>query len=84
MLAQFQNKATVNNTGSGGGPHKVFYCFRIPPDLRSVVYCSALSNGGEEEWNFLWDQYKKSDVSTDQVLILSALGCTTKTDLLNR
>ena len=82
--AQFQHKATVTNTGNGGGPHKVFYCFRIPPDLRSVVYCSAVSNGGEGEWNFLWDQYKKSDVSTDQVLILSALGCTNETDLLNR
>jgi len=84
VLTQFQNKATVNNPGSGGGPHKVFYCFRIPPDLRSVVYCSALSNGEEKEWNFLWDQYKNATVATDQVLILAALGCTSKTDLLDR
>jgi hypothetical protein len=84
VLTEFQNKATVNKPGSGGGPHKVFYCFRIPPDLRSVVYCSALRNGGEDEWNFLWDQYKKTNVATDQVLILSALGCTSNTSLLNR
>jgi len=84
VLTQFQNKATVNKPGSGGGPHKVFYCFRIPPDLRSVVYCSALINGGEEEWDFLWEQYQKTNVATDQVLILNALGCTTKPDLLNR
>jgi hypothetical protein len=84
VLTQFQNKVTVNNPGSSWGPHKVFYCFRIPPDLRSVVYCSALSNGGEEEWNFLWDQYNKTNVATDQVLILAALGCTSKPDLLNR
>jgi hypothetical protein len=84
VLTQFQNKATVNKPGSGAGPHKVFYCFRISPDLRSVVYCSALINGGEEEWNFLWNQYQNTAVATDQVLILNALGCTTKPDLLNR
>jgi len=56
----------------------------ISPDLRSVVYCSALINGGEAEWNFLWEQYQKSTAATDQVLILNALGCTTKPDLLNR
>jgi hypothetical protein len=56
----------------------------IPPDLRSVVYCSALSNGGEEEWSFLWDQYNNTNVATDQVLILAALGCTSNTSLLNR
>jgi len=47
------------------------------------VYCSALSNGGEAEWIFLWDQYKKTNVSTEQVLILNALGCTKNTTLLN-
>jgi hypothetical protein len=84
VLTQFQNKATVNITENGGGPHKLCYCYRIPPDLRSVVYCSALSNGGEEDWNFLWDQYRKSNVATDQVLILAALGCTKNNTLLNR
>jgi hypothetical protein len=82
VLTQFQNKATFN-PGSGG-PHIVFYCFRIPPDLRSVVYCSAVSNGEEREWNFLWEQYKKTDVSNEQVTILSALGCTSNPDLLIR
>ena len=84
VLTKNQNKATVNKPGSDVGPHKVFYCFRIPPDLRSVVYCSALSNGGEEEWEFLWDQYKNSNVATDQALILPALGCTRDPDLLKR
>jgi len=84
VLAQIQNNAIVNNPGNGGGPHKVLYSFRIPPDFRSVVYCSALSNGGEAEWDYLWDQYKKTNVATDQVLILAALGCTRSTSLLNR
>jgi aminopeptidase N len=66
----------------GGGPHKVRYSYRIPPDLRSVVYCSAVSNGGQEEWNFLYDEFMKSNVASDQVLILSALGCTRDATLL--
>jgi hypothetical protein len=84
VLTQFQNKAAVNKPGSGGGPHKVFYCFRISPDLRSVVYCSALINGKADDWNFLWQKYLESNVATDQVLILNALGCTTNPDLLNK
>lgn len=55
---------------------------RIPPDLRSVVYCSAVSNGEETEWAFLLDQFLKSNVASEQVLILSALGCTRNASLL--
>jgi hypothetical protein len=83
VITQFQTKTTVNDPASDG-PHKVFYCFRIAPDLRSVVYCVALMDGGEDEWNFLWDQYKRTDVSTEQVLILTALGCARNSNLLNR
>jgi aminopeptidase N len=60
----------------GGGPQKVCYCYRIPPDLRSVVYCSAVSNGGVADWIFLLNQFMKTNVASEQVLILSALGCT--------
>jgi hypothetical protein len=48
------------------------------------VYCSALINGKAEDWDFLWEQYKNTDVATDQVLILAALGCTSNPNLLNR
>jgi hypothetical protein len=83
-VLKFKNKFGSLRVPGSGGPQKVFYCFRIPPDLRSVVYCSAVSNGEEREWNFLWEQYKKTDVSTEQDLILTALGCTSNPDLLNR
>nr|CAD7575715.1 unnamed protein product [Timema californicum] len=48
----------------------------IPPDVRTVVYCNALRQGGEVEWDFLWEQYLTSEVSTEQALILGVLGCT--------
>lgn len=55
----------------------------INPNLRSVVYCNALRYAnGTEEWNFLWDRYVKTKLSTEQVTILSALGCTRNEDLL--
>lgn len=44
--------------------------------MRRIVYCTAISRGDENEWNFLWQQYQKSNVATEKVLILSTLGCT--------
>ena len=67
-----------------GSSNKVCYCYRIPPDLRSVVYCSAVSNGGVDEWAFLYEEFLKSNVASDQVLILSALGCTRDANLLKQ
>jgi len=56
----------------------------IPANLRSVVFCTALEHGDEKEWNFLWDRYKESIITTEQVTILSALGCTKNVSLLTQ
>ncbi|CAG2063537.1 unnamed protein product, partial [Timema podura] len=50
----------------------------------SVTYCTSLRHGGETEWEYLWQKYLTSTVSTEQVLLLSALGCTTQETLINR
>jgi hypothetical protein len=54
----------------------------IPANLRSVVYCTALGHGDAAEWNFLWERYRESIITTEQVTILSALGCTKNVSLL--
>nr|CAD7396258.1 unnamed protein product [Timema cristinae] len=54
----------------------------IPADVSSVVYCTALREGGEEEWTFLKAQYDSSNVGTEQVLLLTALGCSTGTQII--
>lgn len=41
-----------------------------------MVYCTAISEGNKDDWEFLWGRFKKSDVAAEQVLILNALGCT--------
>lgn len=58
--------------------------FRIPKDLRQVVYCQALKVGGEKYWEFLWERYQKSNAATEQQLILSSLGCVQELWLLQR
>ncbi|KAJ8889377.1 hypothetical protein PR048_008876 [Dryococelus australis] len=57
---------------------------RIDPDMAAVVYCNGLRYGGEMEWQFLWQKYLSSNVSTEQVLLLENLGCTSVESLAHR
>lgn len=52
--------------------------------MRRIVYCSAVRNGGQREWDFLWNRYQKSNVATEKSSILGALGCTKEVWLLSR
>lgn len=56
----------------------------IPIDLRSIVYCVAIRQGGDVEWSFLWQRYKRTQVATVREQILSALSCTREVWLLSR
>ncbi|XP_033249784.1 aminopeptidase Ey-like isoform X4 [Drosophila miranda] len=48
----------------------------VPQNLRSVVYCAALRQGDEYDWNFLWQRYCNATAASERRLILQALGCT--------
>ncbi|XP_037950077.1 aminopeptidase N-like [Teleopsis dalmanni] len=56
----------------------------IPTDLRSVVYCTAMRHGNDDDWHFLWLRYKNSNVAAEKKTIISALGCTREVWLLQR
>lgn len=56
----------------------------ISPNLKGVVYCTAVRTGGEMEWNFVWKRYLESNVGSEKDLLLYALGCTRETWLLSR
>ena len=56
----------------------------IDVNLRSSVYCNAIANGGQTEWDFGWQRYTKSNVATEKELLLEALSCTQKLELINR
>nr|WBG54457.1 aminopeptidase N-like protein [Austinograea rodriguezensis] len=54
------------------------------PNVKTVVYCRAVEVGGEEEWNFAWSRYLKSNVASEKTRLLSAMGCTKKQWILSR
>ncbi|CAD6993578.1 unnamed protein product [Ceratitis capitata] len=56
----------------------------IPPNLRGIVYCTALQYGNEYEWDFAFERYRMSTVSTEKELLLSALGCSLEPWILSR
>jgi len=58
--------------------------FRISPNLKSVVYCTAIRVGGQSEWEFAWQRYRGTNVGSEKDLLLQALACTREIWLLNR
>lgn len=48
----------------------------VPADVRSVVYCTAIAQGNQTVWDLFWSRFRTSNLASEQVLILNALGCT--------
>ncbi|XP_055622223.1 aminopeptidase N isoform X2 [Toxorhynchites rutilus septentrionalis] len=57
---------------------------QIPPNLKGVIYCTSLRDGGVPEWNFAYKRYKETDSASEKEMILNALGCTVKPWLLSK
>ncbi|XP_046624056.1 endoplasmic reticulum aminopeptidase 2-like isoform X1 [Neodiprion virginianus] len=47
---------------------------RIPPNLRDLVYAAGIKYGGEKDWNYCWNMYKKTQIPSEKVILLKALG----------
>ncbi|XP_032235059.1 glutamyl aminopeptidase isoform X2 [Nematostella vectensis] len=56
----------------------------IPPNLRRLVYSQGVANGGEKEWNFLFDQLSKNPSASDQRRMIVGLAATKQSWLLAR
>ncbi|KRG01187.1 aminopeptidase N isoform X2 [Drosophila mojavensis] len=56
----------------------------IKPNLKSVIYCTALAEGSYPEWYFAYKQYKRTNSASEKEEILTSLGCTTKPWLLSK
>ncbi|BES97198.1 aminopeptidase [Nesidiocoris tenuis] len=56
----------------------------VSPNLKSTIYCTALREGGQAEWDFAWERYLNANVGSEKALILQALGCTRETWILSR
>ncbi|XP_073818645.1 suppressor of ER stress-induced death [Musca autumnalis] len=56
----------------------------ISADLRSIVYCTAIAFGTEGEWDFAFERFQKSSVSTEKEILLSSLGCSREPWIISR
>jgi hypothetical protein len=48
------------------------------------VYCTAIRVGGQDEWDFAWQRYRKTNVGSERDILLGALGCSRETWILSR
>ncbi|XP_053573658.1 aminopeptidase Ey-like [Bombina bombina] len=56
----------------------------IHPNLRTTIYCNAIAQGGEEEWNFIWEQFNKTDNAQEADKLRAGLACGKEPWILNR
>lgn len=59
------------------------YC-SVDPDMKSLVYGVGIAEGGEDDWDFVWQKYHQSNDAYEKRLYLRALGRTKQLWLLNR
>ncbi|VDI36331.1 Hypothetical predicted protein [Mytilus galloprovincialis] len=57
---------------------------KINPDMRYIIYCTAIRTGGEEEWNFAYRQYKQSTTASETDNLLRSLACSEVPWILQR
>lgn len=58
--------------------------FSIDPNLRSIVYCTAIREGSETEWDFAYRKYLETSSVAEKNTLIDALGCTRQRWLLSR
>ncbi|XP_022908762.2 aminopeptidase N isoform X2 [Onthophagus taurus] len=56
----------------------------ISANLRGTVYCYAIRTGGQEEWDFAWERYLKTEVAAERELLMTGLGCSREPWILRR
>ncbi len=57
---------------------------RIPASYRSFVYCTAIRNGGDKEWEFASLQYDKEQSAGQRNELQNGMSCTKQPWLVTR
>lgn len=55
---------------------------QIDINLLEIVYITAIREGGETEWNFLWERFLKSSDQFEKQKLIYALGASTEQQLI--
>ncbi|XP_022904718.1 aminopeptidase N-like isoform X2 [Onthophagus taurus] len=56
----------------------------IPPNEREIVYCTAIREGGHREWQAAYQAYLQSNSTSDKMILLKSLGCSSQHWILAR
>lgn len=56
----------------------------VPKNIRSVVYCVALREGGSFELDELYQKFKTETVATEETLLQNSFGCVKTQELIER
>ncbi|EDV92817.1 membrane alanyl aminopeptidase [Drosophila grimshawi] len=56
----------------------------VPKNLRSVVYCVSLREGGPTEFDALYQKFKDEKVATEAMLLQNSFGCVKQQALIER
>ncbi|KAG5335962.1 AMPE aminopeptidase, partial [Acromyrmex heyeri] len=57
---------------------------RIAPNIRKIVYMAGIKFGEEADWQHCWQVYLKTQIQSEKLLMLQALGSTMDPWLLKR
>ncbi|KAM3625485.1 uncharacterized protein V6R79_012732 [Siganus canaliculatus] len=56
----------------------------IHANLRATVYCDAIANGGQDEWDFAWEIFTKTETASEAEKLMYGLSCANDISLLER
>ena len=63
---------------------KTIFFPRVSPNLKFIVYCTAIKHGDSDEWDFAWHRFMNTSVSSEKEILLQSLGCSREPWILSR
>ncbi|XP_043466933.1 aminopeptidase N-like [Leptopilina heterotoma] len=57
---------------------------RVPRNLKTVVYATAIKKGSADNWQFLWNKYNETNIVSEQMEIFNALSCSPNSEILDK
>lgn len=60
------------------------YSHRIPTNLRFLLYSIGVQEGGEEEWNQVFNKYFTTHIASDKRILLESLSYTRNPRMIQR
>lgn len=62
----------------------IIFLYRVPPNLKAVVYRYGIAEGSVSDWDFLYGYLSKTNVASEKRTILDALSYSSTPWVLNR